>query len=86
MCAFSASADIDGCIGHACAIFDAGATCDDVEAPGTGYSCTCSTGYTEDAGTCQGGATLSVMTIALPVVLPYAVVSHMVWPVVVTQS
>ena len=46
--------DADGCVGHVCDEVDTGATCDDVAAPGVGYTCSCTTGYSELEGMCQG--------------------------------
>ena len=44
--------DIDGCVGHACNNLDVSATCNDVEAPGLGYTCTCTVPWFEyNAGT-----------------------------------
>eukprot|EP01043_Picozoa_sp_COSAG02_P116696 COSAG02_NODE_53135_length_303_cov_1.362745_1_plen_63_part_10 len=47
--------DIDGCAGVDCGT---GATCHDAQAPGTGYMCTCGTGYAGD-NTMDGAATCS---------------------------
>ena len=51
--AYGCCADTDGCSGIDCGT---GATCADVAAPGTGYTCSCDDGYTGTATT-DGAAT-----------------------------
>jgi hypothetical protein len=45
--------DINGCASNACtSAGNSGATCSDVPAPGTGYSCTCTSGYAFNGNSC----------------------------------
>ena len=51
-----APTDIDGCVNNTCT---GGATCNDVPAPGMGYTCSCDAGYMEVDGTCVGRTPLT---------------------------
>ena len=61
--------DIDGCVEHLCDMVDSGATCNDVAAPGSGYTCSCSSGYSELEGMCQGSCLCVYVYICVSVVL-----------------
>lgn len=55
--AFAVSADVDGCIGNPCntTLHAISNSCTDVPAPGTGFTCSCKTGYTWDNTTTPPG-------------------------------
>lgn len=62
--------DIDGCSGVDCGT---GATCGDVVAPGTGYTCGCSSGYegattTDGPATCTGSLNWNIALATAPAV------------------
>jgi len=49
----SGCSDTNGCASNACTSSgNSGATCSDVPAPGSGYSCTCTSGYTFNGNSC----------------------------------